>query len=144
MLRIQNHGTLITACNYWDLPEAAAGKFLVSINAGAFRVLIPPAHEPSIGDMQTAKECLVTRGPWPAMKLDDAFEILFDDRTSDPYAIHLTPGAFDRLPTDADIAIPWVLTCWTSRRGKPRMALERPCWYRRADRIPHLKPRESQ
>jgi hypothetical protein len=143
MFVVENHGPLIVSSNYWDLPAARAGKILVSLNAGAFRLLIPPSAEPSIPDMQTAKECLVTRGPWPEARLPDAFEILFDDRTSNPFALHLAPESFDRVPEDGDIAIPWVLTAWTGgRRGKPRMVLERPCWYRRADQIPHLKPRE--
>lgn len=143
-LVIRNHGPLITSSNYWELPAAKAGKLFVSINAGAFRVLIPPALESAISDMLTAKECLVSRGPWAAMRLPDAFEILFDDRTADPFALHLSPESFDRLPMDEDIAIPWVLTAWTApRRGKPHRALERPCWYRRVPAIPNLKPREA-
>jgi hypothetical protein len=145
ILTISNHGPLITRTNYWDLPAARAGKILVSLNAGAFRLLIPELLEPALPDMMTAKECLVSRGPWPAQGLPDAFEILFDDRTADPYAIHLTPQSFDRLPGDADIATPWVLSAWTRpRRGKPHKAFERPCWYRRVPSIPWLQPREPE
>lgn len=145
MLSIENHGPLILASNFWESPECAAGKLIVSINDRAFRLLIPPTLEPAIAEMQTARECLVTRGPWPAMGLADAFEILFDDGTNDPYALHLSPESFASLiPSDEWIgAADVVLTAWTSpRRGKPRMALQRPCWYRRAPRLPYLKPRE--
>lgn len=142
VLVVANHGPLITSTNFWDLPAAKAGKVLVSVNAGAFRVLVPRSAESAIPDMLTAKECLVSRGPWPAMRLADAFEILFDDRSGNPFALHLAPESFDRIPADEDVAIPWVLTAWTSpRRGRPYRALERPCWYRRAPSIPYLKPR---
>lgn len=142
MLTIENHGPLILRTNYWELPEAAAGKLLVSLNAGAFRVLLPPTLEAWIAEMATAKEVLISRGPWPAENQPDGFEVLFDDRTSYPFALHLSVESFDRLPTDADQAGQWVLTVWTqSRRNRPHRALERPCWYRRVPRIPWLKPR---
>jgi hypothetical protein len=143
MLRIENHGPLIISTNYWELPDARAAKLLVSLNDRTFRVLVPQSLESAIPDMMTGRECLVSRGPWPAMRLPDAFEILFDDRTSDPFALHLSPGSFDIVPSDEWIAIPVVLTVWTSpRRGRPHKALERPCWYRRCPQIPYLKPRE--
>lgn len=143
MLRIENHGPLITATNFWDLPEARLGKVIVSCNAGAFRVLLPVQHEPALADMATAGECLVSRGPWPAQRLADAFEILFDDGTADPFALHLSPESFaGTTPIPADAGKEWLLTVWTRpRRGKPHKALERPCWYRVVPRIPWLKPR---
>jgi hypothetical protein len=144
MIRFENHGPILIGSNFWESEECAAGKLTVSINAGAFRILLPPAMEPVIPDMQTARECLVSRGPWPAAGLPDAFEILFDDRTSGPYALHLAVESFGGLiPSDEWIAVPLILTVWTGgRRGKPRMVLERPCWYRRAPKLPYLKPRE--
>ena len=39
VLVVENDGPEIVATNYWELPAAAAGKFLVSVNAGAFRLL---------------------------------------------------------------------------------------------------------
>lgn len=142
VLRIENHGPLITATNFWDLPEAALGKVLVSLNAGAFRVLLPPAAEPDLTDMRLGSECVVSRGPWPQAGLSDAMEILFDDGTSEPFAMCLSPPSFDRLPADSDAGREWVLTVWTRpRRGKPHLALQRPCWYRRVPRIPWPRPR---
>lgn len=140
-LTIENHGPLILASNFWDLPAALAGKFLVSPNAGAFRVLVPPAAEPSLPDMLAAQGCAVSRGPWPQARLGDALEILFDDGTADPFALHLSPESFDRLPAPEDVGREWVLTCWTRpRRGKPHKALDRPCRYRLARSLPDLRP----
>lgn len=142
MLRVENHGPLILATNFWDLPEAKLGKVLVSLNAGAFRILLPASAEPTLDDMRTAKECIVSRGPWPAQGLPDAMEILFDDGTDGPFALHLSPQSFDRLPIDDDAAKEWILSVWTRpRRGRPHKALERPCWYRRVPSIPWLKPK---
>lgn len=140
MLEIKNHGPLILSSNYWDLPAAKAGKILVSCNAGAFRVLLPATQEGFIPDMTSARGCAVSRGPWPEKRLDDAFEVLFDDGTSNPFALHLARESFDRIPEAADAASQWVLTVWTGRRGKPRMVLERPCHYRLAKAIPDLRP----
>lgn len=141
-LIIKSHGPLIVASNYWDLPECQLGKILVSTNAGAFRVLLPPVAEPCLDDMRSATECVISRGPWPAASVPDAVEVLFDDASADPFALHLSVAAFDRLPLDSDADHEWVLSVWTRpRRGRPHKALERPCWYRRVGSIPYLKPR---
>lgn len=141
MLRIENHGPLIVSSNYWTLPAARAGKVLVSINAGAFRVLIPQSIEGMIPEMMTGKSCVVSRGPMAELNLPDAFEVLFDDGTADPFAFHLSPQSFDRIPEDADAGREWVLSAWTApRRGRPHKAFERPCWYRRVPSLPWLKP----
>lgn len=142
MLEIRNHGPLIVATNFWDLPAAKAGKLFVSTNAGAFRVLVPASQEGLVTEMKTAAGCALSRGPWPAMKLTDAFEVLFDDGTPDPFALHLAPESFDRLPTAEDVAGEWVLSVWTRpRRGdRPHKAFERPCRYRMSPSLPDLRP----
>jgi hypothetical protein len=141
---IRNHGPLILSTNYWDLPARPGEQLYVSINAGAFRVLLRPAAEQYTDDMRAATICVVSRGPWPAVGLVDAVEILFDDGTDDPFALHLQIESFDRLPLDSDAGREWILSVWTQpRRDRPHKALERPCWYRRVPRIPWLKPGEE-
>ena len=143
-LIVDNDGPLVVSSNYWDLPECAMGKVLLTVNAGAFRLLLPPAAEGALEDMRAAKICVVSRGPWPAAGLADALEVLFDDSTDSPYAIHTAPAASDRLPLDSDAAGEWTLTAWTRpRRGAPHLALERPCRYRRVPRLPWLRPWED-
>jgi hypothetical protein len=142
LLAIRNHGPLIRATNYWDLPPRPGEALFVSVNAGAFRVLLRPDSEVLLDSMWTAQECIVSRGPWPAAGRPDAFEVLFDDATDSPFALHLQRESFDRIPADDDAAQEWILSVWTRpRRGKPHKALERPCWYRRVPMIPYLKPR---
>ena len=48
--------------------------------------------------MRESRECVLSRGPWPAAGLADAVEILFDDDSEEPYALHLPPESFDLLP----------------------------------------------
>jgi hypothetical protein len=137
LFQIQNAGPEITATNYFELPHAAAGKVLVSCNAGAFRVLVPDSAAGYIEEMRTGLVVIVSRGPWPAEGRDDAFELLFDDHTPSPFALHLSPESFDRLPARGDEGRSFVLSVWT--RG-PVKQLERPCRYRRVPSIPCLKP----
>ena len=66
LLSIESRGPLVAASNFWDLPEAALGKILVSINAGAVPRAPPAVRRAGMADMATAKECVVSRGPWPA------------------------------------------------------------------------------
>jgi hypothetical protein len=145
VLIVKNHGPLVVASNFWELPESKLGKYLVSVNAGAFRLLLPESLEPALDDMRTAKGVAVSRGPWPAQGLDDAIEILFDDGTRDPFALHTATEAFDRLPLDADAGWEWLFTVWTRpRRGRPHKALERACRYRRSARLPDLRSWEDR
>jgi hypothetical protein len=135
--RVENDGPAIVATNWFDLPEAAAGKLFVSCNAGAFRVLVPDAQRGYLADMQTGVDVIISRGPWPDVGLPDGFEILFDDRTDTPFALHLSPDSFDRIPAATDEGKQFVLSVWT--RG-PRKEFERWCRYRRVAGIPCLKP----
>lgn len=142
MLSVSNHGPLIVETNFWDLPIERAGNFYLSTNAGAFRLLVPRSQEAAVPEMATAREVVVSRGPWPQVRRAEGIEILFDDGSDSPFALHLSIEAVDRLPLDSDAGQEWLFTAWTSpRRGKPHQALQRPAWYRRVPQIPYLKAR---
>ncbi len=81
ILAVENDGQEIRATNYFESEYARRGAFYLSVNAGAFRLLVPPAHESAIEEFRTAKEVVVSRGAWPAQRRKDALEILFDDTT---------------------------------------------------------------
>jgi hypothetical protein len=142
LLRIDNDGPRILATNHWGSAVERAGKFSVSLNAGAFRLLVPASHEHIVSEMATGVGVAVRRGPWRALRLADAFEILFDDGTPDPFVLPLTPESFGRLPAPGDVAGRLVFSVWTRPRGgdRPRLALERPCRYRLSKRPPDLRP----
>jgi len=138
MLRIENDGPRIRATNYWESEAAGRGYAYVSVNAGTFRLLLPPALETALADMATAREIVISRGPWTDAGKADGLEILFDDGSSSPYALHLSIEQIDRVPLDADAGRQVVCTVWTLG---PKLALSRPAYYRRVPRIPWVKAR---
>jgi hypothetical protein len=46
ILAIPNHGPLIVASNYWQSGIAARGLLYLSVNGGAFRLLVPELSAP--------------------------------------------------------------------------------------------------
>jgi hypothetical protein len=140
MIHIANDGPRILDTDYWTTPHAARGACYLSINAGAFRLLVPPALASAIGEMVTAKTVVVSRGPWPEQHKDEAIEVLFDDGTSSPYAIHIGAEQVDRLPLDTDASGRWRCSVWTVEAGATMQKLERPAVYRRSKRLPDLRP----
>jgi hypothetical protein len=140
MIEVHNHGPLIVATNYWDSDLARAGKVYVSVNAGAIRVLLPPAHYGALADMRAASECVLSRGPWPAEGRREAVEIMWDDGSSAPFTMHVTPESFDALPGEPEPGREWICSVWTAKDGRPHKALERICHWRRVLHIPCLAP----
>ncbi|NLG44799.1 MAG: hypothetical protein GX547_16275 [Phycisphaerae bacterium] len=137
---IENDGQDIAATNYWALAMEEAGKLYVSVNAGAIRVLVPRALRRIIVDMRTAEYCILSRGPWPRMELQEAVEIIWEDMSDNPFALHLSPESFDLLPAEPPAGRDWVCSVWECRKGKPHKALERLCHWRRVASLPCLKP----
>jgi len=140
---IENAGPLITATNFWQTAMAQAGKFYLTTNAGTFRLLVPTQHRSALRAMRSAQSVVVSRGPLTleGQVLPDALEVLFDDGSADPWALHLTPQACDRMPFDSDAAQPWRCTVWTHLVGeRVQLALDLPCHYRRVRQLPDLRP----
>jgi len=139
-IQVQNDGPLIIATDYWQSDLARAGKVFCSVHAGAIRVLLPPSAHACLADMQIAKECVLSRGPWPMQPTQEAVEILWDNGSSSPFALHLTPASFDLLPAEPEPGREWVCSTWISLDGRPHQALERICHWRRVPRLPWLRP----
>lgn len=140
MIVVENHGPLIITSNYWGSDLEAAGKFFVSVNAGAIRVLVPRTARAMIEESRSSKHVILSRGPWPEQRFAEAVEILFEDGTTSPFALHLALESFDNLPGEPPAGREWVLTLWDWKKTKPHKALERVCHWRRVARIPWLRP----
>ena len=139
-IHVGNNGQNIRATNYWGSSYAAKGYFFLSINAGAFRLLVPDSRVAEITEWTSAREVIVTRGPWPWQETLDALEIMFEDDSESPYSLMLTRGLCDRMPPvwDADKngqPPRRKFSAWT-RNGK---VLELPCRYRIARKLPCLQ-----
>lgn len=139
MIVIHNDGQLITDTNYWMTEQAQGGKVYCSLNAGAVRLLLPRMRFPEVADMEMAKECVISLGPWPEHYGRDAVEILFDDLSQNPYALFLVAESFDFLPAEPPPGREWILSVWVEYDGRPYNAFERVCHWRRVPCIPWLK-----
>jgi hypothetical protein len=138
----ENHGPLIVSSTYWDSAIEEAGKVWISVNAGTIRILVPRVVRRIINDMRNAKYVILSRGPWPDKKLDDAIELLFEDGSDEPFCLHLSPESFDNLPGEPEVGREWALSVWDLKKGKPHKSVERKCHWRRVAKLPCLQPWE--
>ena len=114
---IINHGPFILSTNYWDSELPREGKLWCSVNAGAIRVLLPPQMYSALADMRMARECVLSRGPWPLGREREGIEIMWDDGSDSPFALHLTPASFDLLPAEPEPGREWTCSVWTAKDG---------------------------
>lgn len=134
MLVVQNDGKDIVATNYFDSPDAARGLLRMSLNAGAFRLLMPAAAEEELTEMHTAQQIVVSRGPWSQAPAREAISVLFDDGGDEPYSLALDVAQLDRLPPPDAAGRRFEFSVWVNRGGKPACALRQPCLFRMSDR----------
>ena len=146
MLIIKNSAQEIIGTNFWEPEHAHRGVFYLSLHAGVFRLLVPEAHTSAVAEFRRAHEVFVSRGPWTAAggrsRGRAALEILFDDRSNNPFALHLDARQVDRMPASTDVSREWALTAWVWQ-GKPVCAYRQTCFYRIVPSLPWLKGRRE-
>lgn len=142
-LLIENDGQEIVATNFWETEMADKGAFYLSTNASAFRLLVPTQHAGEVAEFQSAKDIILTRGPWSNAQQHNAMEILFDDGSDTPYALHLGQAQVDRWPLPEDAGRTLTFTAWILKDGKAHCAYRAECYYRTAPKLPYLKPRKK-
>ena len=137
IITIVNDGQNIEQTNYFESPAAKAGYVFLSINAGEFRLLVPDSiAQALVEEIETANEVIISRGAWESQGNRDAFEIMFEDNSDSPYALHISANQAHTLPLESDADKQWVCTLWNSK-GK---IAEFPSWYRIVKRLPCLEP----
>ena len=139
-LSVANDGQAITATNYWQSEIEAAGKFFLSVNAGAIRLLVPRSRVAMVEEVRGAEYAILSRGPWPAGGTDEAIEMLWEDHSDTPYSLHLTTASCDLLPAAPEPGRQWTLSVWTLQDRAPQKATEHVCHWRRVAQLPWLKP----
>jgi hypothetical protein len=137
IIEIENDGPRIVRTNYWQSEHARRGMFFLSLNASAFRLLVPAALASEAPEMcRGAAYVIVTRGRRQGRR--DALELLFEDGSQRPYSLHVDIAQVDRLPARSDEGRT-DLRCLVYT-PPAELVCELPARYRRADRLPHLKP----
>lgn len=136
MIFIVNDGPRIVRTTYWQTEHARRGLLYVSVNARAFRLLVPDAARVVVHEMQAARAnyAIVTRGPWRGQ---DALEILLEDGSDSPYAVHVLAAQCDRLPAPQDAGRTDLRLLVYTPAG---LACEFPARYRLAPVLPCLAP----
>jgi hypothetical protein len=138
-ITVENDGQEIVSTNYWQTENATRGYCYITTNAGAIRLLLPSVRKVWLDDMRTAKEVVISRGPWPDAGKQDAVEILFDDHTENPFAINTSIEQWERIPPDNEQGWKGVFHVYIEISPIPILAFDR-VFYRRVRKIPWLKP----
>lgn len=134
LLKIENNGQEIISTDYFDSEYAKKGYFYLSINAGAFRLLIPPSWERDIDDMKTGKMAIVSFG---MEKGTERIEVMFDDSTECPYCISLGMEQIDRKPPKEESSRIMTLIAYSYDLNKE---FEMKCGFRYVPTLPYYKP----
>lgn len=132
---ILNDGPVVSRTDFFDSEYAAKGALYLSWNAGAARVLVPDNRQGWLNEMATAREVIISRGPWPAKGASDALELLFDDGTDSPFAVRIGVDQTDRLIPDQRIETGLEVLVIT-RAG---VVLRLPGRYRRVAQVPCMQ-----
>lgn len=92
MIIIKNDGVNIIFTNYWDTEHGQSGLCYLSGNAGAWRLLVPQAAEVHLSEMRTGRWITIEK----SIVEQAAWDIVFEDGTSSPFALTLSKGMTDR------------------------------------------------
>lgn len=107
MITFSNSGQDIVATNYWDTEHARRGLVYLSGNAGAWRLLVPPAAASMLPEMRTGKQAIIE----PSIRTPQCWDIVFDDGTDAPFSISIDKRQLDRaLEPGSTVLTVWVPT----------------------------------
>ncbi|WP_155806679.1 hypothetical protein [Mariprofundus ferrooxydans] len=135
-LIIANNGVNISYTNYFDIEQGKAVYVYLSCNAGAIRLLLPDLQMNLLNKIQSTEHVVISRGAYPSIGKHDFIEIMFEDYTGSPYAIHTEVSQCDFLPANRDSGREFEFSIWTAS-GKQRTL---PCFLRLVKKLPCLKP----
>lgn len=138
---VRNDGEQLVGTNYFDTPPAKAGYPFVSINAAAFRVLVPPSCEAWIDEMRRSEYLIATQGLWrpsPGESPREAIELLFEDQSDSPFVMYVVAEQVDRMPSRRDSGRA-DLHALVYTAG-PTLALRMPARFRTHASLPYCRP----
>lgn len=135
LVKIENSGQEIVSTNYWQTDAAVAGNFYLSINAGAFRLLVPEAQEGIIAEIETARSVEVYCGDWTEAGKRGTWQLVFDDGSDTPFMLMLSPEQVDRTLPEADSGREDLVLLVYTQDGE---VLRRPAKFRLKALLPYL------
>jgi hypothetical protein len=140
IIKTVNDGRKIADTNYWKSDYARNGYCYLSINAGAYRLLVPKYGKDWVKECQSAQAVILSRGTAYKYKppKDDALEILFEDNTDSPFTIMISPEQMDRMPADEDQGWKGVFHLYFDGSREPVIEFQK-VYYRRVQELPCLK-----
>ena len=142
-IRIENAGQRILSTTYWSTYRAARGLVYVSVNAGAVRILLPPPlREEVAAAARLVSSAILSKGPWHEQPMNEVFELLFDDRSDNPYSLVVSAGQCDRKWGADDDGQTVPLTLWGPGKelGGVEELISMPCHLRSVPKIPWMQP----
>jgi hypothetical protein len=139
MLTFKNRGQELVETNFWDSNLCTEGYFFLSISDGAFRLLVPDSRMQHLRDMDAATQVIVSVGSWPSQERLVGIEILFDDQSDTPFALHFGEEQTDRRIAENDQGFKVPFTILTRHKTH----LSSTCKVRLVERIPCLLPWQS-
>jgi hypothetical protein len=138
MIQVVNHGAHVAATDYWLSDLNSRGLFFLSINTGAFRLLMPDALAWAVQEFETAQHVIISRGQFQGQ---DAYEILFDDGTDTPFSVQVGINQADRVVPSSDDGQTVIFSAWIRNKanGTPLLAYEKNARFRAVETLPCLK-----
>lgn len=83
-ITVGNNGKYIKETDFFESEHAQKGFYFCSLNAGAWRLLVPKQQEYMLKEIKTAKRVEIER---TTLKGRKAFQIWFEDGTDSPFQV---------------------------------------------------------
>lgn len=140
-IELNNAGPEIVSTNFWETEMAGRGLFFASVNAGAFRILVPDSRKSEIPEMRKgAKHFVVSCLPLDQWKVGAySVEVLIEARSDHPYVFQLDSASVDFQIGPESVGIEWKGSVWENRDGKPHRVFERPAFVQVVPSLPWMK-----
>jgi hypothetical protein len=129
LITFENDEKEIIATNYYQTELNTHNKFYVSLNAGAFRLLIPETlTEKIIYELNLSKKILIFRKKLSFGLI--GFQILLDDGSSNPFIFEFTENSFDRLPIREDSGRKFTFLAYGKKKETIQKVYKSFCYYK--------------
>ncbi len=139
IIHIRNNGQMIDATNYWTSSLARSDKVFFSVNERCVRLLLPASEFLDDGVFAKTQYVIISRGIIRGM---DAYEVLFEDGSNTPFAIHTLATQWDRLIAKTDDGRTDI--CFhvyhQASDGQPKLLKQWAARFRVVGHLPHLRP----